>query len=35
MEGRGVCDVVINVVHTAALHTQTHCTLGIHTLSSV
>jgi len=24
MERRGVCDVVINVVHTAALHTQTH-----------
>jgi len=24
MERRGVCDVVINVVHTASLHTQTH-----------
>ena len=24
MGGREVCDVVINVVHPAALHTQTH-----------
>jgi len=24
MERRAVCDVVINVVHTAAIHTQTY-----------